>query len=296
MGKVKWERDYNTALQESSQSNKPIFLLFQEVPGCSNCTQYGTDILSHPLMVEAIETSFVPLVVYNNKKGADAKILQKYNEPSWNNPVVRILNSDGKNIVARVANFRSQTLLVSSMINALDQYSGEVPEYLRLLQKEWQLQDDNIEEAYLSMYCFWTGEKVISQLPGVVNTEAGFMHGKEVVKVNYNTSQTNLEDIAEEASQSKCADQVFVDGEFNGELKSRKVGKYRKDKADKYYLRQTNYINIPMLTTQMTLVNGAVGRNENPNKYLSPRQLEFLNLDENLVGIDQAIHENWWKG
>lgn len=295
LGKVNWLRDYNMALAQAQDSDKPIFLLFQEVPGCSNCTQYGTAVLSHPLMVEAIETSFVPLVIYNNKKGEDAKILQKYNEPAWNNPVVRILNSRGDNIVARIANFRSQTLLVSSMINALDQHSNSVPEYLRLLLNEWQLENDNTEEAYLSMYCFWTGEQVISQLPGVVSTEAGFMHGKEVVKVNYNSSQTSLENIATEAHKSKCADQVFVNGAFEGNIKSRKVGNYKKDKEDKYYLRHSLYRNVPMISTQLTAVNGAIGRKENPDRYLSQRQLMFLTIEQEEVAFDDPIHQNWWK-
>jgi len=67
LGKVEWLRDYDEAIAQSKATGKPIFLLFQEVPGCANCTKYGQDILSHPLMVEAIETEFVPLAIFNNK-------------------------------------------------------------------------------------------------------------------------------------------------------------------------------------------------------------------------------------
>jgi hypothetical protein len=35
VGKVKWERDYESALTSAKKSGKPVFLLFQEVPGCA---------------------------------------------------------------------------------------------------------------------------------------------------------------------------------------------------------------------------------------------------------------------
>ena len=47
-------------------------------------------------MVEAIEDAFVPVVVFNNKGGKDAQLLKRFNEPSWNNPVVRFLDGSGK--------------------------------------------------------------------------------------------------------------------------------------------------------------------------------------------------------
>ena len=37
LGDVKWLRDYDTAVQEAEKSNKLIFILFQEVPGCATC-------------------------------------------------------------------------------------------------------------------------------------------------------------------------------------------------------------------------------------------------------------------
>jgi len=33
IGTIKWSRDLETALKKSKESGKPIFLLFQEVPG-----------------------------------------------------------------------------------------------------------------------------------------------------------------------------------------------------------------------------------------------------------------------
>lgn len=51
--------------------------------------------------MKRIESEFVPLLVYNNKGGKDAALLKKYKEPSWNYPVVRFLDGDGKDLIPR---------------------------------------------------------------------------------------------------------------------------------------------------------------------------------------------------
>ena len=58
LGKVSWYRDYEQALSVSKKENKPVLILFQEVPGCATCRNYGHNVLSHPLMTEAIENEF----------------------------------------------------------------------------------------------------------------------------------------------------------------------------------------------------------------------------------------------
>ena len=59
-GKVNWGRDLDAALASSQQTGKPLFALFQEIPGCAGCQQFGRDVLSNPLLVEAIESEFTP--------------------------------------------------------------------------------------------------------------------------------------------------------------------------------------------------------------------------------------------
>ena len=74
LGAVNWQRNFEQSFAEAERIGKPVFILFQEVPGCSTCRNYGNNVLSHPLIVEAIETLFVPIVVYNNKGGKDAEM------------------------------------------------------------------------------------------------------------------------------------------------------------------------------------------------------------------------------
>ena len=58
-------------------------------------------MLSHPLLVEAIENEFVPVAVHNNKSGRDAEILKRYQVPAWNFPGVRFVDARGKDLIAR---------------------------------------------------------------------------------------------------------------------------------------------------------------------------------------------------
>ena len=115
LGSVSWYRQIEQAQQAATKKDKPILVLFQEVPGCATCRYYGGQALSHPLIVEAIESLFVPVAIFNNKKGKDAEVLRFYNEPSWNNPVVRIVDSKKKNIVKRVSGNYSKLGIVHAM-------------------------------------------------------------------------------------------------------------------------------------------------------------------------------------
>ena len=281
LGQVHWLRDYDDALSQSVEKDLPVFIFFQEVPGCHTCSTFGNKVMSHPLLVEAIETHFVPLVIYNNKGGADGKILKKYKEPTWNNPVIRIVNSNGKDIVKRHAGAYNPAQVVNTIQDALLASNQLVPNYLDLLQQELA---NNNEEVVLSMYCFWTGEREIGSIQGVQSTQAGYMNGTEVVKVSYDPGQISYEELLSASAKKSCADIVYTDdsGEKqiakNKNISSKGTNKYRVDSQDKYYLSQTDYQNIPMLSVQATKVNAIVAKRQSPTDVLSPRQLAVLDL------------------
>lgn len=287
LGDVHWHRDYETGLEKASQEKKPVLILFQEVPGCATCRNYGSNVLSHPLIVETIENYFIPVTIFNNKRGKDLEILNKYNEPTWNNPVVRIVNSKGKDIVKRVNGNYSEAGLVDAMMEGLIQSGHLVPDYLDLLYKELS---GNTNECYLSMYCFWTGEKEIAKIPGVITTQAGFMNGREVVKVSYDEEKTSAKKIKEKATQKNCGDDLYL-----------KNTKYRVDKESKYYLRHSDLQYIPMTVAQATKVNSALGSKIDPLQYLSPQQVTWykeIKGKENKKGLSVYIEEDFtssWK-
>ena len=264
LGKVSWLRDYDEALALAKTQNKNVLILFQEVPGCSTCRNYGHNVLSHPLMVEVIESEFIPLAIYNNKSGKDKQILQLYNEPSWNNPVVRIVNSKGHNLVNRISGKYSAKALYNAMDEALQNANKITPEYMKLLGEELFAVNNNVKETYFKMYCFWTGEKHLGKVDGVLSTEAGFMGGHEVVKVKFNPNQIDYSMLV---SHAKSAN-------FSPIHKTN----YRRSSNDvKYYMQHTLYKFLPLTELQKTKINSALGRGLSPNKYLSPKQLSWLN-------------------
>ena len=82
IGLVQWERDFEAAKKTAADTGKPLFVLFQEVPGCAGCRKFGQEVLSDKRMVAAIEEGFVPMVVYNNQPGKDKELLKVYKEPA----------------------------------------------------------------------------------------------------------------------------------------------------------------------------------------------------------------------
>lgn len=305
LGKVKWLRNYDDAIAQSDKNNKPVLILFQEVPGCSTCRNYGNNALSHPLIVEAVETLFVPLAIFNNKRGEDAKILQLFGEPSWNNPVVRVINADRRELTPRLGGDYSAHGLVQAMINSLTVNGSIVPQYLTLLKEELTAQKAGIETATFGMYCFWTGEKELGSLDGVVSTQPGFMGGREVVTVEYNPEVIAYNEMLVTAQNARCADYVYTENEQQkmaakklvNDNKITSVSKFRLDKEPKYYLSKTHYQYVPMTDLQATKANALVGKRQLPDAVLSPRQIELANFIANNKNLDwkSAINVNFEK-
>ncbi len=284
LGKVNWLRNFEKGIAKSATENKPVFLLFQEVPGCSTCRNYGQNVLSHPLIVEAIESLFVPVAIFNNKRGADAKVLDFYREPSWNNPVVRIVDAKKENLVKRVNGNYTQLGIVQAMREALQVADKTVPSYLSLLEEELLADQTGTNSAVFSMYCFWTGEKEIGKLDGVVETQAGFMNGREVVSVKYDPSVIAYNHLLKSSNRASCASTVYTEDKAQveatknilGKGKVGDLGKFKQDKEPKYYLGKTIYRFVPMTQMQATKVNSLIGQRQLPDALLSPRQLALL--------------------
>lgn len=263
LGKVQWLRNLEEGQKLAVQNGKPILILFQEVPGCSNCKRYGANTLSHPLIVEAIESLFVPVCIYNNKGGKDAEALKRFDEPSWNNPVVRIVRSDYSDIILRIADFRSSLQLIRGMRTALELSGFEVPAYLNLLETEFAAREAGTATATFSMYCFWSGEGTFGAIPGVIETTPGFQHGKEVVQVVYDPNVTSLDALTAQAAPKGIKACSGNEG-------------FRPDDTPKYYMAQTAYKNLHLTSLQACLVNSRIGARQSPDDLLSPRQLAQL--------------------
>jgi len=278
LGTVKWLRDYDLALQQAEKTGKPILLLFQEVPGCATCRNYGDQVLSHPVIVDAIEHEFIPLAIYNNVGGADRKVLEKYGEPTWNNPVVRIINSKEANVLSRLSGNHSASGLVGHMSLALRAVGKGVPIYLDLLKQE--LEADTGATAYYQMYCFWSGESQLGAADGVVQTQPGFMNGAEVVQVKFDPEVIDKEDLDRLAEKASCNTVS-------------KVRKFRRDKDPQYYLKKSAYRTLPLTEIQKTKINAALAANGDAKQYLSPTQLEWLDEGYKDSLYELPLQEAW---
>lgn len=271
LGRVTWNRELGSALARAGELGQPVFALFQEIPGCATCRNFGSGPLSHPLLVEAIEDLFVPLAVYNNRPGDDARVLKRYGEPSWNNPVVRFLSADGSDLLERRDRVWSTAPLAARACAALTSAGGEAPFWLRSLAQEGG--PGTLETATFSMHCFWQGEAELGALDGVRETRAGWRGGREVVELRYDPQRLASRTLEARARQLG----------YRPETRADETGAHERDAKDsdrKFYLRRSKARFLPLTSAQRTKVNSALARGTDPGAWLSPRQERLLDRIE----------------
>lgn len=97
---------------------------------------FGEGPLRLPLLVEAAETLFVPVAIRNNIEGYEDEVRERFREPAWNNPVVRFLDGDGLDVIARQDGVWQTGPLSRRMVDALLAAKREVPQWLRTVAAE----------------------------------------------------------------------------------------------------------------------------------------------------------------
>ena len=280
-GKVSWGRDVDTALASSKQTGKPVLALFQEIPGCSGCQQFGREVMSNPVVVEAIESEFTPLLIHNNKSGKDAEVLRRFGEPAWNYQVVRFLDADAKDIIPRRDQVWDTGGIAERMIATLTNAKRPVPAYLSLLAAE---HSQRLKQAVFSMYCFWTGEMALGQIDGVITTEAGFMSGREVTLVRYDPEVIALPKLITAAEKVECANAVHVPAADLAQAKASRlnvgtISAYRAAPASdqKKQIQGTAAQKLTLSTAQATKVNAWLRVDSTKAlRYLTPSQTRLL--------------------
>ncbi|CAA6678046.1 MULTISPECIES: VPGUxxT family thioredoxin-like (seleno)protein, type 2 [unclassified Lentimonas] len=276
-GAVEWQRDFDAALVDAEASGKPVFLLFQEVPGCAGCQQFGKEVLSDPRLVAVIEREFVPVLVRNNVGGKEREILKRYNEPAWNFQVVRFLDAQGKDLIARKDRVWETVPLAMRMQAALEAAGRPVPEDLADIVSGKPTPE---AEVVFAMYCFWTGEAKLGALEGVTTTEAGFYDGREVTRVKYAPSIISTEALVDKAKQFKCADKVYLpksdlagNSAVTAEAFAAKDYRVAPRSDQKKQLSGTPLQSVQLSPEQATKANAWIRRNpEKALSYLSAEQ------------------------
>ncbi|WP_262272540.1 VPGUxxT family thioredoxin-like (seleno)protein, type 2 [Microvirga yunnanensis] len=262
LGDIKWLRDHDRALALAADQGKPVLLLFQEVPGCSTCVRFGQDVLTHPLMVELIADRFVPVAIFNNHPGADAELLRRYNEPSWNNPVVRFQGPDGTELLSKLAD-RYDALALHEKITAVLKVLGDnVPGYFRLLGRDLLVEYGLSTCVTYRTPCFWSGETSLAQHPAVITTDAGWVDGEEVVQVRFDPREVSRSDL-----------DAYARAEGFGPIES---SGFELDREPQFYLRKNAARHLPLTPAQRTRINLAVPYRSSLPDLLSPQQSAWL--------------------
>ena len=86
--------------------------------------------------MEAAETLFEPVAIRNNVGGYEKSILERYKEPTWNNPVVRFVGANGKDVIPRKDRVWSTGALLGRMTDALRGAERPVPNWLDTVSLE----------------------------------------------------------------------------------------------------------------------------------------------------------------
>lgn len=278
LGIVRWGRDFEAAKRASRNSGKPMFVLFDEVPGCSTVQGFADRVLSHPAMADAIEQAFVPVAIMNNHGGKDKEVLDHFGEPAWNNPVVRLMDAD-ENMLAPRSTALDVPTVALTMVRALERAAQPVPAYLRLVSVDAAPVRRTLRQAVFGMYCFWSGEVAFGSLDGVVATRPGHHHG-EVVVVTYDPAMLPLETLLKTAKARGAADRVWLSRDEEVALARRVFGRADRlagdidDAAgdDKKQMQARGWAKAGLSVGQQTKVNAALGQRQDPMQYLSPRQ------------------------
>jgi hypothetical protein len=104
------------------------------------------------MIVDSARDHFVPVCIYNNTSGDDdARLLEKFDEPAWNNPVVRILDGNQRDLVDRIGEDWTLGALGSAMVQGLQEAGREAPPYLELLAAEETSRSRKVEQAVFGM-------------------------------------------------------------------------------------------------------------------------------------------------
>lgn len=233
------------------------------------------------MVVAAATSEFVPVAVFNNVKGTDADLLKKFAEPAWNNPVMRFLGADEKDLIPRKENVFHGGVVLARMAESLEKTKRPVPAYLKLAVAEFA--PKTTETAVFAMHCYWVGEAKLGALDGVISTRIGELAKAEVVEVTFDPAVIEFKTLVEKAKGMDCTRTVFARTDAQEKTAKEVVDAKKVTRTDKaidadtqqqYHLAQhPRYHYLPLTAAQATKVNAALADGKSPDEFLTPLQL-----------------------
>lgn len=254
LGRISWLRDLEVARAQSKASGKPVLLLFDEVPGCSTVRGFGRDVLSDESIVSRVERDFIPVAIFNNVGGADRRVLERFGEPAWNNPVVHVIDAEQRPLAPRFDGPYTK----EAFGKLLDGVKVIAPVSMTVL---------------LGAHCFWECEARLGRLPAVMSSRVGFLEGNEVVELTFDARLRSFTELLSAADQESCAVRVFTRSEAERQAAARVVAARASvtaapftpsEKDTKFYLRQAGRALSPLTPLEQVRMNAALRFSEDP--------------------------------
>lgn len=133
-----------------------------------------------------------------------------------------------------------------------------------------------ITEMAFAMPCFWVGEMKLGAIDGVVNTEAGWIEGREVTKVSFDPYQLKPEQLQNMAKEIECSNKVYAANDLKPAASFfSPESSYRKAHASDQKRQMIAFPPIPNLTPmQATKFNAWIKiSKQKALNWLSPNQI-----------------------
>lgn len=254
LGRISWLRDLEVARGQSRATGKPVLLLFDEVPGCSTVRGFGSDVLSDESIVARVDRDFVPVAIFNNVGGADRRVLERFSEPAWNNPVVHVIDAEQRPLAPRFDGPYTK----DAFVKLLDGVKRDAPAPMTVL---------------LAAHCFWECEARLGRLPAVLSSRVGFLEGHEVVELTFDSRVHSFTEVVRAADREACAVRVFARTEAGRQEAARVVGARANvtasafepsQKDTKFYLRQAGRELSSLTPLEQVRMNTALRFSEDP--------------------------------
>ena len=255
LGRVSWLRDLEVARAQSRVTGKPVLVLFDEVPGCATVRGFGRDVLSDEAIVSRVERDFIPVAIFNNVGGADRRVLERFGEPAWNNPVVHVIDAEQRPLAPRFDGPDTKEAFVKLLDGVK---AGNEPAPMTVL---------------LAAHCFWECEARLGRLPAAMSSQVGFLEGREVVELTFDSRLSSFVETVRAAEGLDCALKVFTRTETARVEAARVVGARASlttapfslsEKDTKFYLRQAGRELAPLTPLEQVRMNAALRFSEDP--------------------------------
>eukprot|EP00816_Leptocylindrus_hargravesii_P011769 CAMPEP_0196816070 /NCGR_PEP_ID=MMETSP1362-20130617/53397_1 /TAXON_ID=163516 /ORGANISM="Leptocylindrus danicus, Strain CCMP1856" /LENGTH=359 /DNA_ID=CAMNT_0042193273 /DNA_START=109 /DNA_END=1185 /DNA_ORIENTATION=+ len=294
--------------ETANKMNRPILLVVQQTTGPRFAREFGANVLSHPLVIEAAEDLFVPVALIRGRRsGSDdadsvakvngTKTLSDFDDLTYNAPLVRILNSVGEDLVPPIVDSRCTIgNITSAMTQALESHNKDMeypyPRYLKHVMISERAHELNaVSQIFFGTSCFWVGEAELGAGHGVLATQNAWLGGREIVIVSYDNKITSYQELVRFAIAKDVVEIIYYCSDTEKNVATRQVelkmatcevarltgsvgGSVQLEHDTKNFIARTVFRYVPLTKYQSSRINSALfhHKEEEGVALLSPRQ------------------------